>query len=305
MALSSIGTALVEAFALIGLGFLLRVSRVAGQAEASALSKIVTYTALPALIFLSLHRASLRAEMVAIPAVGLVTGSIVFVIASLVASRRLSLSRGQRAPFVVASFGGNTGFLGYPIASALFGGAGLTYAIMYDIFATVSLVMTIGIIVSVRESEAEPLTVSTLVRDAARFPPVVAAILGVVLNGVPLPGLVVSLLERLSAAAIPVILIAVGLSLRPVVQTSYLLPAGIAAILKLGLSPALALLAGSVVPSGPAHAVTVLQAGMPSMVMTYVLAERYGLDAEFASFLIMSSVCLSFVSLSVLGAAVV
>ena len=45
---------------------------------------------------------------------------------------------------------GNTGYLGYPIATTLFGDAGLVRAVFYDVFGTVGVLLTLGIVVAQR-----------------------------------------------------------------------------------------------------------------------------------------------------------
>lgn len=290
----------VLAFSLIAVGILLRSLGVAGDGEASALTRVVTYTALPALIFEASARGGWSSSQLAVPLVGIVAG-VASLAAAMAAARAVrSLSRRQRPPFLVASFGGNTGFLGYPIVLGLYGARGLSLAVMYDIFATVCLVLTAGVALCAAASERGRPAPGAIAREIVTFPPFAAALLGVASRGVTVPPLVASALATLGAAAIPMMLVAVGLSVRPVVRTSYFLPAFVSAIIKLGISPLVAYGAAGFLAGGLAHEVAVLQAGMPSMVMTYVLADRYGLDTEFASFLVVSSLALSFVTLPVL-----
>jgi hypothetical protein len=91
----------------------------------------------------------------------------------------------------------------------------------------------------------------------------------------------------------PLIMLSVGLSLRPSSIVRSGVPLAVLAAVKLLAAPLLALGVGSLVLAGRPLQVAVLEAGMPSMMLTYVVGERFGLDTEFIASAIFVTTVLS------------
>jgi predicted permease len=109
----------------------------------------------------------------------------------------------------------------------------------------------------------------------------------------------------LSDAAIPAMLVVLGIQLSRASMRGQIRPILMASSLRLLAGPLLAfglvLLFGM---SGYARQVSIVQAGMPTAVATGVLATEFGSDAEFATATILVSTVLSMATLSVLLALV-
>jgi len=85
----------------------------------------------------------------------------------------------------------------------------------------------------------------------------------------------------LAKLVVPVIMISVGLSLRPEKVRGHLSTAGIIAGLKIVMLPLLGLAIGTLVLRDPASMrIVVLEAGVPSMMLTVVMGMRFKLDVD-------------------------
>lgn len=286
---------ILQIFAVIFFGFILKIFKVADEKDGTALTRIVTYTALPALVFTVIYKSSFKPGVFTVPVIGL---SVMFILTGLSLFLSRFMCRNEPwvvAPFILASSGGNTGFLGYPLVSKIYGNEGLGIAIVYDIFATVIYTMTLGIILSSYFSKKRTSWVD-IPKLVFSFVPLQAAILAILLKPFEMPEPVMDVLDFLAKAAIPLILLAIGISVQPIVEKYHFHLGITVTLLKMVISPVIAFLLGSIFLRGLELKVTVVEAAMPSMMMSYVLAERYELDSRFASFVVLMTTMLCMIT---------
>jgi predicted permease len=283
---------------LVGVGVALRATGLLPRDAAKPLNVLLIYAAIPSLAFLAMYRAQVRLEFLAIVAVAWAVGLSGLLVAWLV-GRAMRLSRPTLGTFMLVAGLGNTGYLGYPIATTLFGEPGLVRAVFYDVFGTVALLLTVGLFVAQRYGETH---VSTHpLREMLTFPVLLAAIAGLVLKAVPIPSVVISWLDALSKMTVPLIMISLGLTLDWRKMREHLAWSGAAGAIKLLLLPLLAWVFAAAFVREPLLArVAVLQAGMPSMTLSLVFAMRFGLDEEFAASAIVLTTTAAIVTLPVL-----
>jgi predicted permease len=185
---------------------------------------------------------------------------------------------------------GNTGYMGYPVASALMGDAGLVRAIFSDVFGNTAAVISVGSLVAgfygARQVKVNPL------KEIVTFPPFLALAAALLLRPVPLPDLVTSWLDAIGKVVIPVIMISVGLSLKPRALKGYLGPATVVTLVKLVVLPLVALGLGAVLLQDPdSRRVAVIEAGVPTMMLLMIMGQRYELDSDFiASAILMTMI---------------
>ena len=135
------------------------------------------------------------------------------------------------------------------------------------------------------------------------FPSIIAISLGVLTNifQLPLGSLVPEILDYLSGAAIPLIMLSLGLSLEFKEVKEYFAAASFVSVIRLVISPLIAIVFASLLGlSGVNFQVTVVQAGMPSGMLTMVLAIIYNLDIKITAACVFLSTALSMVSLTAL-----
>ncbi len=268
--------------ALAGIGVVLRKAGMLQREDAKKLNALIIYVALPALVFRAVHGAELDVSLLLVAVVGWVALLAAFGAAWLWC-RGCHTVRPTTGGFLIAASLGNTGYLGYPLSLALLGDEGLVRAIFYDQFATVLAVLTIGLGIAHRmgtESDGR----TNPVKEIVTFPGLIALVLAFVLRPFAVPGLVSDVLEALSGLVVPLIMISLGLSLE--VKAIRRNPSAIGALagIKLVLAPLVAWGIGSLLLEDPeAVRLVVLEAGMPSMLLSLVFGLRYGLDADFIS----------------------
>jgi predicted permease len=93
------------------------------------------------------------------------------------------------------------------------------------------------------------------------------------------------------------IMLSVGLSLRPEAVLRVPGALGVVVVLKLVLAPVIALTVGSASLDAQLLRVAVLEAGMPSMMLTFVVGERFGLDTDLIAAAIFVTTVLSAITL--------
>jgi len=266
--------------AMVGVGWLLRATRVLSADDARPIHTVIIYAGLPALIFQAVHPASLDPELALIAviawAVFLFTAAVAWML-----TRILRLPRRVAGGFILAASLGNTGYIGYPVSQAILGEEGLVRAIFYDVFGTVGALLVVGLLIAQRYGDRVGPRINVL-REILRFPAVLALFAALALRPFPVPEVVGSGLDALASLVVPLIMISVGLSLevrrlgeRPVVL-------GTLGAVRLLLAPLVALAIGGLVLDDPAAVrLVALEAGMPVMMLSIVIGARFGLDTEF------------------------
>lgn len=290
MSVASLASTILTFVAIVGIGWLLRVTGRLSARDARPINAIILYVGLPAFIIGAVHDARLNRDLAVVVAIAWAVFAASLLLAWL-AVRILKLPRATAGGFVLAATLGNTGYIGYPIAQAFLGGAALSRAIFYDIFGTVGAMVLVGLVIAEHygggERRKHP------VREVLGFPAVMALVIGLVTRPIPFSNAVSSGLGILASLVVPLIMISVGLSLRAGVMRRWLLPLAALATLKLFVAPVFAVLLGHAVLGGDVDALrlVVLQAGMPTMMLTMVVGARFELDTDFiASAILVTTV---------------
>ncbi len=269
--------------ALILAGLLWRRLRPGGldpEAVRTALTSSVYYLFLPALILRVLWTAPLGLDSLRLSATA---GGAVLAGLALTAlgCRWCAARRPVTGAMLLAGAWPNATYMGLPVLASLFGQAGEAVAIQYDLFACTPLLLTLGIHLAQRfgntQAAAHPL------HALLRVPPLWAAAVAVALNaaGVPAVAGVIDGLRLAGAAVVPLMLFALGLSLRTDTwRAGQWRPLLVVAAVQLVLLPPLAHGLGRLLGlSGIALQGATLEAAMPSMVLGIVLCDRFGLDS--------------------------
>jgi len=210
---------------------------------------------------------------------------------AILAAAWLYFARLDRATFLPALMFPNTGNMGLPICLFAFGDRGLALAISF--FAVmVILQFTVGVaIASGRASLRMALTSPVLYSVAAALP--------VMAFDIEIPAAAAKTLHLLAGFTIPVMLIALGVSLAKLEVRS--LGDGLAvalARLLIGFGVGTAVAWGFGLPADAAG-VLILQSSMPIAVFSYLFAARYGRRPEAVAGAVLLSTILGFVGLPV------
>lgn len=260
------------------------------------LARAAFYIFSPCLLFDKFSHSSLSADdlgRLALFAVLTIAGS------GLIAwglSRLLHLDRVAGAAFVLCAIAGNTGNYGLPANQFAFGPDALEPAVIYYAVSTLVL-STVGVYVAAsgRRSARQAL------RNVASVPLAYAGIAGLLVwaTGVTLPLPIERFTNLAGQAAIPVMLVILGMQLAEVRLRDDLGLVTVAALTKLISGPLLGLFfAGLLGLSGIARQAAIVEASMPTAVMAIVLATEYDTAPRFTAGVVLVSTLASLVTVT-------
>ena len=290
-----------DAFALIlamlALGLAFQHLRVFPDSAAEVLNKVVLYVCLPAAVLIYAPRLEIGREVLAVAAVPWLLLAATVALVSL-ATRALKLRADEHAVLLLCVALGNTSFLGYPLVRALLGEDALPYAVIYDQFGAFLILSTFGLYVLARYGgDAKP-TAGLIARRIATFPPFLALVLGLTLMPEAPPAWIAGGLQRLADALLPLVVLAIGLSLQLKLPRDELKPLAVGLALKLAVMPLLALaMAPMLGLQGVQHDVVVLESAMPPMITAAALAISHRLAPGLAAAMVGYGILLSLITL--------
>ena len=225
----------------------------------------------------------------------------------LAVSRRRQISSREFATTLVAAFVFNGANFGISIVSFAFGGEALTYAVIIYIAGS-TVAWTLGPYVSSKSGSVyEPHGAASMLKSLnsiLRTPVVYALALALALKAAgisELPPALSRTSQLLADASIPLMLVLLGLQLGGFRKPDRwrLLLSG--AAIRLLLAPLVAIVCAALLSlDGAARSAFILQAGMPTAVLTLILAYEFDTDRDLALNLIMTTTLLSPISLTVL-----
>jgi len=264
---------------------------------AEALNAVVLYVCLPAAILLYMPRLHVDASVLGLVAtpwlLALATVGLV-----LLAARVLRLRREQYAVLLLCVALGNTSFIGYPMVRALLGDAALPYAVVYDQFGTFVLLSTFGLYVLARYGGDVPPTPRQVLVRMLKFPPLWALLFALVLMPQRPPQWIASGLQRVADALLPLVMLAVGLSIQLKLPREEIGPLAAGLLLKLLVMPAIALgLSLLFAMRGDMLQANVLESAMPGMITAAALAISHRLAPRLAAALVGYGILLSLATL--------
>lgn len=287
---------------LIAVGLLwqrLAPAHIPALAHRRALTDLVFFILLPALVLHVIWQAPFDASSIKISLTALSALAVAMFLMWL-CLRFMHLSRPQQGALLLAATFPNATYLGLPVTGQVLGDWTQVVVLKFDLFACTPVLLTIGILIAHRFGDAQ--TKIHPLQELVRVPPLWALAIASVLNitDTPQPELVAHALQTLSGGVVPLMLIALGMSIRwDTLQTRFmpmLLPV---CVITLVIAPLVALGVGSGLglETGTLTAV-VLLAAMPTMIFGIVICERYQLDGALYAAAVFLTTLLSMVTLT-------
>jgi predicted permease len=262
------------------------------------LSVPVFYLFSPALVFYSLATTQLSADV----SLKIVIVTLITYIAMYVAAAGWSTLAGHdrpmRAGFALAASTPNGGNMGLPVALLAFGQAGLDIAVKHFVVGamlTNSAGVAIGSMAggSAREALYAPL----------RYPSLYAAVAGIVVNvlEIDLPTTIEAPVSSLADAAVPGMLVVLGLQLLRAPGLDQPVDLAASSIGRLLIAPVVAWMACLALGlDGDTRATLVVLAAMPTAVMTIIIASEFNARPLFVTRAVVVSTLTSMVTLTLL-----
>jgi predicted permease len=253
--------------------------------DLKTVSRLVFYIFSPCLVFTSITHTELSSRefgLMAAFTLGVVT---VMLLLAAGVGWAMRLPRPDMAGLVIASVFVNGGNFGLALVKFAFGDEALVHAVVYFVISSLA-VYTVGVAVA---SLGRPGTSLRRAFTQVFLLPNGYALLAAGLFRLTqwqVPLVLDRALTLLSQAAIPVMLIVLGLQMAEARAwpRSRLALMGVACFMQLIIAPLVGLaLAGALGLSGAARQAAVIQSAMPTAVITTILAVEYDLDAAFVT----------------------
>lgn len=260
--------------------------------------RVIFYVFSPALIFNSLAHNTVAAAELAQMVVILIIFVLLMMGVGYGLTSGLRTPRLERAGIVLGATCPNGGNFGLPLIGFAFDSDVLARAVLVFVILT-SLNYTLGVFIA---SSGQRTVLQSLV-SVLKVPTAYAAAGGFLVNGIGLeiPLLLDRPIAMLAQAAVPSMLILLGLQLAQVKDLSQFRLVGVGAGLRLVIAPVVALtLVALFHVSGPALPALIMQMSMPVAVVTIILASEFGLDVKLSSSIVMATTLISPLTLSML-----
>jgi malonate transporter len=294
---SAVVGAFVALVAVALLGYVVGLLGVLRSQDELVLSRLAFFVATPALLFTTVARADLHS----IFSVVLVTNvaslfvvQLIFLLAAAVWRR----TRAEATIGVLASSYVNAGNLGVPVAAYVLGdGALVAPILLFQLLVMAPIAF--AVLDGDQQGSGRRVSLRTVLARPLRNPLTVASLLGLVVSllGVQLPVLVMRPIDLVAAAAVPVALVAYGLSLSAGTKDSITLQRDVvlAVLLKTMVQPIAAYAVGRWLLDlhGAALLAPTLLAALPTAQNVYVYAVHYRSSRTLARSVVLLSTLLS------------
>ena len=259
--------------------------------EPKSIGRVVFYIFSPILIFDLLLKNKLDLKDAAITlaftlSIILTMGALTYVI-----WRLLKLERTALTAILITTMFANTGNYGLPLVSFAFGEKALPYASIYFI-TTTTLFYTLGVLIA----SLGHMNIKEAALGLFKIPTLYGVVLAILINAwsITIPAPVYRAVDLAAGGTIPLMLILLGVELSKVELSGSIRAMQLSVALRLLVAPLIALMFAALFGfHGVVRQGTAIQASMPSMVSSTVLATEYKLDSKLITAIIFISTILS------------
>jgi malonate transporter and related proteins len=294
-------SAIVGAFAALVavalIGYVVGLLGVLRSDDEQVLSRLAFFVAMPALLFTTVARADVH-SIFSVVLVTNVASLFVVQVIFLVMAALWRRTRSEATIGVLASSYVNAGNLGVPVAAYVLGdGALVAPILLFQLLVMAPIAF--AVLDGDQQGSGRRVLLRTVLARPFRNPLTVASLLGLLVSllGVPLPTLVMRPIELVAAAAVPVALIAYGLSMSAGTKDSITLQRDVvlAVLLKTVVQPIAAYAVGRWLLDlhGTALLAPMLLAALPTAQNVYVYAVHYRSSRTLARSVVLLSTLLS------------
>lgn len=295
---------------MILLAVLLRSVGLIKEEQGKLFADLVTHVTLPALVFSSLSHATIFPEYLLL-ALLMIAAELLSLVLAWTVGRRLGLENAQMGAFILTSAFGSSSFLGYVLISQVFPGSvdAMTEAVIISEVGLVPVLFTVGTMVAIYYGKSDLDSKGRLLATTSFFksPLFFSLVLGVLWSmlQLPLEGTLITpifhFLGVLSSANTFLVAMTVGVVLHFSGMRAIVWLILFTVLIKLILKPLMVWVPTLAMDLQDWQIqVLVLEAAMPSALLTVVFAKTYGCDAKLASKLIFATLVASCITIIIM-----
>lgn len=285
-----------EIFFFFFLGYVLTNIKLFSESYSKAYTDFIINVGFPGLVFYNIYNLHLSFDAAFVVFLGYVA-IFLSILISIIVGRMLNLDKKSLTSFVLLSSFGNTGFLGYPFISSLYGEDALRYAVLFDQIAMfLPIYILAPIIIYYGSSEKESLNFD--IKRVIFFPPFLAFVLAIFAKITTYPlSFLVDISQTLGKTVIPLIMFSIGMNIKLANFLKRIRDILSSILIKMLLTPLIIL--GILIflrddISLPLK-VAVIQSAMPPMVLASIFIIDADLDKELATSVVAFGVIVSFI----------
>jgi len=295
--LSVLVNIVLPVFVIIGAGFI--VARMKSL-NAQTLSRLSLYILAPALVFSKLSQTTIsRTDFVQV-VVFTILGTLIVLFLSWVTARLLRLNRSRESAFMLSCSFVNHGNYGLPLVLFAFGQEGLERALIYFVTGAF-LANTLAVFIASRGKAKA----TTSLLNIFKIPMIyaIAAVFVVNATNFVVPEAILKPLNMAADAAIPVMLLLVGVQLAGASLRGQFGLISMAVLVRLVGGAIVGLVVATLMGlTGVTRQACLVEHSTPTAVTSGILAMEFGTEPEFVTGVIFTSTLASIVSMTLLVA---
>lgn len=275
-------------------GIALRKTNKVKDGDNKIINTLLINVFLPAMILFYMHSVSINQSIIlsaSMPWVLTILGAGFFALVG----KWFKLSRETVGCLILTASAGNTAFLGLPMVQAIVGDSTLPLAISIDQLGSTPCILTLGVFIASIYSNKDGFNLMATIKRIATFPPFIATLLAIALNGMEYNSHITAVLQKLSACVAPLALLSVGMQLHMDEFKTNIKPLMIGLSYRVLLAPlAVGMVLWMTGQDFDSHTKTILiDSMMGTQITALVLAQEYNLNSKLASLMMALSVPLS------------
>jgi predicted permease len=255
------------------------------------LSQLIFYVFSPVLVFKLITNSKLSNQDILLTLTIAIALIVSIGLLSWLIGKLLRFDRRMLAAVMITAMFMNAGNYGLPLTNFAFGEQALAFASVFFV-VNAMLTNTVGIVIASSGS----MSVLNAIKGLLKFPAIYALTLGILFLQFSwkLPSGLDRTVNLLSDAAIPCMLVLLGMQLVSIRWNGHIKPLIVTSSMRLLIAPALAFgmtrLFGM---TGPAYQAVILEAGMPVAVLTTILATEFDAEPSFVTTAVLITTLLS------------
>ena len=278
-----------------GAGYLLQKL---AKLDLKSVSTVALYIMLPCLVFKTFYNADLNGEYVM-----MLVFSALLLVSILVINKVVAKIKGYDASMesglILSTAFMNSGNYGAPIILFAFGEAGFVYSVSFLVLQAI-IMNFFGVYYAARGKSGLRMAIVSVLK----MPPTYAVIVALIMNlgSIKMPGNLMSSVDLLANASIPMVMVVLGMQLAGIsLKNMDWSKASYASVVRLIASPAIAFVLTLFLPMSDLMAsVLIVSAAMPSAATTTIYAVQFDSKPELVSSITLMTTLLSVITIPLL-----